>query len=495
MPPDSHVDALLAQAAQLARAGQARAAIDAYQRALSWRPESPNSWYNLARLLRRVRRYDDALAAYQQALNHHADQPEEVHLNRAVILADHLARPVDAERELHTALKLNPRYLPALLNLGNICEHRGDASGAIGHYSRALFIDPYNALALSRLSSIQPLSGAADPLIQRLRQAIARPNAQASERADLSFSLGAALDKVSAYDDAFAAYQAANAASRDMSPGLRYDRQAHEQMVDQLIKAFPRAVKREGKPPTTTPGLIFICGMFRSGSTLVEQILASHSQVTGGGELDLLPVLVQQHLPGLFGPAQPIDPAVTERMRERYLATVRGLHPNAITLTDKRPDNFLYIGLIKSMFPEAKIVHTRRHPIDNGLAVYFLHLSHAMPYALDLADIGHWFGQHNRLMRHWKQLYGSDIQEVDYDALVNDPDTQLRQLLAGVGLGWEDACLNFHRQPSVNKTASVWQVRQPLYTSSSGRWRHYERYLGPLIDELKKQLGDQFPAN
>jgi tetratricopeptide (TPR) repeat protein len=488
VPPDSHVDALLAQAAQLARAGQVRAAIDAYQRALSLRPASPNSWYNLARLLRRVRRYDDALVAYQHALDHHAEQPEEVHLNRSVILAEHLGRPADAERELHTALKLNARYVPALLNLGNICEHRGDASGAIGHYSRALFIDPYNAVALARLSTIQSLSGTAEPLIQRLRQAIARPTAQASERS----SLGAALDKVGAYDEAFAAYQAANAASREMSPppGVRYDRQANERQVDHLISTFPQAASHDSKP-AGAPRLVFVCGMFRSGSTLIEQILASHSQVTGGGELDLLPVLVQQHLPDLYSRSQTIDAEVIARMRERYLATARRLHPNATVLTDKRPDNFLYIGLIKAMFPDAQIVHTRRHPIDNGLAVYFLHLSHAMPYALDLADIGHWYGQYNRLMQHWKRLYGADIHDVDYDALVGDPVPQLQGLLAGLGLRWEDACLNFHRQPSVVKTASVWQVRQPLYTRSSGRWRHYERYLGPLIDELRLQLGDQ----
>ncbi|MEK8032629.1 sulfotransferase [Ideonella sp. DXS29W] len=493
MPPDSHVDALLAQAAQLARAGQARAAIDAYQRALALRPASPNSWYNLARLLRRVRHYDEALAAYQKALDHHADQPEEVHLNRAVILVDHLARPVDAERELHTALKLNPRYVPALLNLGNICEHRGDASGAIGHYSRALFIDPYNALALARLSTIQPLSGPDDPLIQRLRQAVTRQNAHPAERADLGFSLGAALDKVEAYDDAFAAYRAANAASRESAaPGSGYDRAAHERLVDRLISMFPTSAPRTGTQggPASGAGLIFVCGMFRSGSTLVEQMLASHSKVTAGGELDLVQVLVQQHLPDLGERDLPITPAVIERMRERYLATASRLHPNAIYLTDKRPDNFLYIGLIKAMFPDAHIVHTRRHPIDNGLAVFFLHLSHSMPYALDLADIGHWYGQYSRLMQHWKTLYGDDIHDVDYDALVTDPAPVLRRLLGSLGLKWEDACLNFHQQPTVVKTASVWQVRQPLYTRSSGRWHHYEKYVGPLVDELRHQLGD-----
>ncbi|WP_374566436.1 sulfotransferase [Ideonella sp.] len=491
MTPEASVDALLAQAAHLARIGQVREAIVAYQKALEQRPASPNSWYNLARLLRRVRRFDDALQAYQHALDHKADQPEEVHLNRAVILADYLARPVEAEKELRTALALNPRYVPALLNLGNICEHRRDRSGAIAHYSRALFLDPYNALALSRLTSIQPLSRADDPLILRLKQAIARPGAQAAERADLGFSLGSALDKIAAYDDAFAAYQAANEASRQSAPppGVRYDRQANEQMIDNLIRSFPQAA-----PPRQVtegpPQMVFVCGMFRSGSTLVEQILASHSQVTAGGELDVLPALVRQHLPGLGAVAAPVDPAMVIRMRERYLATVRGLHPNATVLTDKRPDNFLYIGLIKAMFPHARIVHTRRHPIDNCLAVYFLHLSHAMPYALDLVDTAHWYGQYHRLMQHWKALYGADIHDVDYDALVQEPEPQIRGLLDGLGLPWESACLDFHRNDTVVKTDSLWQVRQALYTRSSGRWKHYARHLDPLVLELRRQLGD-----
>lgn len=492
MTPEASVDTLLAQAAQLARIGQVRDAIVAYEKALELRPDSPNSWYNLARLLRRVRRFDEALLAYQQALDFKADQPEEVHLNRAVILADYLARPVEAERELRTALALNPRYVPALLNLGNICEHRSDRSGSIAHYSRALFLDPFNALALARLTSIQPLSRADDPLIQRLKQAIARPNAQAAERADLGFSLGAALDKIAAYDDAFAAYQAANEASRQAAPppGVRYDRQAHEQMVDNLIHAFPQPAP-VGKAAESTPQVVFVCGMFRSGSTLVEQILSSHSQVTAGGELDLLPTLVRQHLPGLAGTGAPADTASVARMRERYLATVRGLHPNAIVLTDKRPDNFLHIGLIKAMFPRARIVHTRRHPIDNCLSVYFLHLSHAMPYALELSDVAHWYGQYHRLMQHWKALYGADILDVDYDALVKEPEPQIRSLIGSLGLRWEAACLDFHRKDSVVKTASVWQVRQAMYTRSSGRWQHYARHLDPVVIELRRQLGDE----
>ena len=492
VPSEASVDTLFAQAAHLARVGQVREAIVAYQQALAQRPASPNSWYNLARLLRRVRRFEEALLAYQQALDHKADQPEEVHLNRAVILADYLARPVEAERELRTALALNPRYVPALLNLGNICEHRSDRSGSIAHYSRALFLDPFNALALARLTSIQPLSRADDPLVLRLKQAIARPGAQAAERADLGFSLGAALDKIAAYDDAFVAYQAANTASRETAapPGVHYDRQAHEQLVDNLIHAFPQAVP-VGRAAKGTPQIVFVCGMFRSGSTLVEQILASHSQVTAGGEMDLLPALVRQHLPAITSTGAPADAAVVTRMRERYLATVRGLHPNATVVTDRRPDNFLYIGLIKAMFPHTRIIHTRRHPIDNCLAVYFLHLSHAMPYALDLSDVAHWYGQYHRLMQHWKTLYGPDIHDVDYDALVKEPETQIRGLVDSLGLPWEAACLDFQHNDAMVKTAGVWQAPQALYTRSSGRWRHYAQHLDPLVSELHDHLGEK----
>lgn len=493
MTPEPNVDTLLARADHLSRTGREPEAIDAYQRALQQRPELADGWYNLARLLSRARRYDDALVSYQHALDLCADQPEEVHLNRAVILAENLANPDGAEQELRAALMLNPRYVPAMLNLGNLFEHRGDERLATAQYEAALAIDPHNALALARLSTITPLTDIGDPLILRLKQAIARPGVVAAEHADLGFSLGAALDKVAAYDEAFAAYAAANAASRRIAHPrtVRYDRSAHEQSIERLIEAFPHAQDRTEPPTADTPQLIFICGMFRSGSTLVERVLASHSRVTAGGELDLLPALVKEHLPTLHGSGTRIEPTVIEHLRARYLTAAGALHPNATILTDKRPDNFLHIGLIKAMFPHAKIVHTRRHPIDNCLAVFFLHLSHSMPYALDLADTAHWYGQYRRLMVHWKTLYSDDIHDVDYDALVEAPQPSIERLLASAGLPWEDTCLHFHEVPSLVKTASAWQVRQPLYTRSSGRWKHYAPHLEALVAELRHQLGDQ----
>jgi len=220
--------------------------------------------------------------------------------------------------------------------------------------------------------------------------------------------------------------------------------------------------------------------MFRSGSTLVEQILASHPQVTAGGEIELLPTLAQRHFAPSMAAWPALDPASRQRLRDAYAGALARRFPGAGLVTDKRPDNFLNIGLIKALFPEARIVHTRRDPLDNCLSLFFLHLSQAMPHAHDLLDTAHWYGEHERLMAHWKALYGPDIHELDYDRLVADPQPVVERLLAHCGLPWDDACLAFHLTPTIVRTPSAWQVREPLYTRSSGRWRHYERHLGPL---------------
>jgi hypothetical protein len=220
--------------------------------------------------------------------------------------------------------------------------------------------------------------------------------------------------------------------------------------------------------------------MFRSGSTLAEQILASHPRVSAGGELGLVPAIAGQHLVPSGDAFAPLDTATLERLRRGYLDTVHSLFPAADRITDKRPDNFLSIGLIKALFPEAKIVHTRRNALDNCLSVFFLHLDHSMTYAFDLRDIAHWYRQYERLMAHWKSLYADSIHDVDYDALVTDLRPAVERLLAYCDLPWDDACLSFHQTRTIVKTPSAWQVRQPLYTRASGRWRHYEKHLGEL---------------
>lgn len=462
-------------------AGRVPQAIAAYEALLHVTPGLPDDWFNLAYLQRQHRDFQAALDSYARALALGAAGPEEIHLNRAVILAEDLRREGDAMAELERALVLAPRFLPALVNLGNLHEQRGERAQAQVRYEQALAVEPNHALALARLVNLRHFQSSDDVLIQRLRQALRVRGRHPAEHADLAYALGKALDEVGAYDEAFAAYTHANQAAR-VSYGrapLRYAREAHEQLVDALIRqslqpAHPPAIDQDAPA-------VFICGMFRSGSTLIEQILSSHPGVTAGGEIDLLPTLARQHLlPLLAQPDQPLPAELAGRMRREYRDGVAARFPGVALLTDKRPDNFLFIGLIKQLFPDAKILHTRRAVLDNCLSVFFLHLGPSMAYALDLEDIAHWYRQYRKLMAHWQSLYGDDIHDVDYDALVADPRPQIEAALAHCGLGWDEACLNFHASSSSVATPSNWQVRQPLYQRSSGRWRNYERQLGPL---------------
>ena len=490
MMADPRTEQLLQRASQLRRAGRVAEAITAYEQLLALRPDLPESWYNLGWLQRQARRFPEALDAYRQALDRGVNEPEEVHLNRGVILADHLGRSDDAQAELEQALAINPGYVPALLNLGNLHEDRGRRAEARAAYQRALAIEPENRLALARLAGIAEIAGPDDPIIARLQEALAQSELTDTDKADLGFALGRVLDAAGRYDEAFAAYAAANGASRaSLGPDFRgYDRSAQERLIDRLIAAFPKR-SEAARPPS--PGRrseerspIFICGMFRSGSTLVEQILAMHSRVTAGGELDLLPSLIGEALQPYPEAAAKADADAFDRLRRAYLDRVRTIHPDADIVTDKRPDNFLHIGLIKMLFPEAKIVHTVRNPADNVLSIWFLHLDPGMAHAFELDDAAHWYRQYRRLMAHWKALYPDDIFDVDYDGLVAEPQPAIAALLRFCGLEWEEACLAFHRATNAVRTASAWQVREPLYRRASGRWRNYAAHLAGLRETL-----------
>ncbi|QXQ05112.1 sulfotransferase [Sphingosinicellaceae bacterium] len=471
------VQALLGNASGLFRAGFVAETIAAYEKLLAREPNLPDSWFNLAISQRRARQPEAALASYQRALDLGISGPEEVHLQRGVIFSDDLGRSDAARAELEAALAIDPDYVPALLNLGNLHEDYGEREPAHQAYEHALALEPELPLALARLAGLATIKGSDDALLGRLRDALSRPDANLVDRADLGFALGAALDRVGDYDAAFGAYQVANRASREFAAnaGLRYDREAQARLVDRLIEVFPAKVDRPvGEAGAQSP--IFICGMFRSGSTLTEQILARHSRVVAGGELGALPTLVLEHLVPYPESVASVSGEELAMLRDEYLAKVGGRHPAGTVLTDKRPDNFLHIGLIKTLMPDARIVHTTRATLDNCLSVYFLHAAPELAYATALEDIVHYDREHQRLMDHWRAAYPGDIFELDYDRLVADPAATVDALVAFCGLEAEPGMLDRPATPQVVRTASNWQVRQPLYRGSSGRAQHYSRH-------------------
>ena len=476
---NTDVEQLSNRASAALRAGRIEEGIAAHRELLAIRPQLPDAWYNLARLERFAHRYEDALASYAEALERGAARPEEIHLNRAVILSEHLNRVDEAEAELEAAIAANPDFVDARLNLGNLHEDRGAVAQARDAYEAVLAVAPANGRAQARIATIDIFEGQAPRAVDRLRAALALPGLGSKDGAQMQFALGNALDATGKYDEAFAAYREGNALRRDAVP-YRYDPAAIERLIDSIIAAFPEPALA---PPAPSEPPIFLCGMFRSGSTLAEQILGRHSRVTAGGELEFLPALVARNLqpfPAAFTEASPEERAA---LRDEYLASVQKLHPGAEVVTDKRPDNFLYIGLIKSLFPRAKIVHTCRDPLDNILSVYALDFEDRITYSFDLADAAHWYGQYRRLMAHWKSLYSGDIHDFDYDRTVADPEPEVRGLLEFCGLPWEEQVLK-SSETSIVRTASAWQVRQPLHQRSSGRWRNYEPYLAGVRGAL-----------
>lgn len=481
---------MMREAMELDRNGRAAEAIAAYLRLLDTWPGLPNCWYNLGLLQRQAGEYSAALASYKEALERNVAHPEEVHLNRGVIFSDYLQQYEAAEREINTALALNPGYFPAFINLANLHEDLGRREQAAQVYERMLALAPESPQVLARYAGLKTFTSVDDPLIGRLRRALAQPGISAADSASVEFALGRALDACEAYDAAFDAYRSANRHSRE-SVGREfrdYNLALAERLVDRLIAAFPAASESATAQRPSSPDPIFVCGMFRSGSTLAEQLLAGHPQVQAGGELNFLPQAVQTRLAPFPESLESLSPGLLEALAEEYLDMLRGLFPNATRVTDKRPDNFLYIGLIKRLFPGAKIIHTTRDALDNCLSMYFLHLDQSMSYALDLMDIGHHYVQYRRLMAHWKTLFGADILDLNYDALVRDPQQVVGQMLAFLGLGWNDGCLSVPPGGRAIRTASVWQVREPVYQRSSGRARNYARQLNDLREYLKQMV-------
>lgn len=486
----ARTDALRARAEALLEAGRHQEAILAYRELLAVSPQFADGWFNLAYLLQTTGQFVDAVACYERAIDFGVGGAEEAWRNKALILAEQLARPQEAEGALRSAVLCNDRYIPAWIDLGRVAEQMGRRDEASASYERALSIDPSHALALTHLANVKKAKSAGDPLVARLREAASDTHRPVADRAALGFALGKALDEAGAYDEAFLAYSRANQASRATAPpGWRgYDRPAWESWLRRLPEWFGGDQESPQPPDPQEPRLVFICGMFRSGSTLVETILSSHPEVTAGGELDLIPRVGQDLWAHVGKGGIPRDARALAAAREYYLRSVGTLYPGARVFTDKRPDNFLHVGLIKRLFPAAKIIHTVRDPLDTCLSVFFTHFDLSQTYASDLLDIAHWYQLYEELMSKWKTQYGADILDVSYEALISDPQAQIAQILRFVGLDWDDACVDFHQAKRSVQTPSVWQVRRPLYSSSCGRWRHYRSHIAPLAAALGRPI-------
>jgi tetratricopeptide (TPR) repeat protein len=439
-------------------------------RLIERRPELAEAHYNLALLLKKQKDYANAMLAYERSILLGIDRVHEVYTNMGV-LASEMRRP-DLTREFfERAIKLEARYIPALFNLAGHYEEMGEREQAVRLFHEILDIDPQHWDSLARLAYATRVTDKDDPLISALRSAVNSDMTDKLAHEGLYFALGKALDDVGEYDDAFATYKAANDLGR--SRNVPYDDVVNEDAFDQLIE-WCDADWISNVTSSSAAAPIFICGMFRSGSTLAEQVLAAHPSVTAGGELDILPWLLARDMSPYPQHLQDAVPEELEKLASEYVSKQEELFPGAVNVTDKRPDNNAHMGLIKAMFPAAKIVYTKREPLDNCLSVYFQQLGGNLSYATDLENIADYYKQQERLFEHWQACFGKNIFVLNYDDMVRTPEPVLRELLEFLGLEWDERCLQFQDSENQVKTTSAWQAREELHTDSSGRWRNYE---------------------
>lgn len=381
-------------------------------------------WVNCGNIQRELRRYEEAISDYQRALRVHDDHPL------------------------------------ALLNLALVYEERGDRHRAEALYGSLLENDPRHPVALTNLTYMRRIESSDDQLLRKLRR-YARYADRTFDDALVLFALGKALDDLGSWKDAFATYERANRIA-SVHDG-EFDRAAYSDRVDTIIRR-----SRDRAIPNRRRG-VFVCGMFRSGSTLLERILGAHPRLVPGGEMRFFTTS---------------DSAVAED----YLDYVSERFPDEDRIViDKSPENLLHVGRILTAFPEARILITDRHPLDVILSNYFQPFAPGRPWSTDLHHIVHVHRQYRRLSQHWLKLFPENVLSVRYESLVKDTQTTIKACLEFLGLPWDSSCVDFAGSDNPVNTGSLWQVRQPLYERSIGRWKHYREGLGEIEAEMSEE--------
>lgn len=358
-----------------------------------------------------------------------------------------------------------------LMQLGRhaLAESWFERARALGHDRNEVAVEIIQARKIrpedrSWIDALASASDTGDPLHDRARE----------------FALGKAYDDLGQYDLAFGYVEHANQRVRAQVP---YDPAAYAAYIDRLISLFDATSWASMDAGSRSDLPVFIVGMPRSGTTLVEQIVSAHPDIAGAGELVYWGRAAQRVIQGL--PRQ-WNAALASRLAEDYLAVLGGVNGQALRITDKMPDNYHYLGLIHAVFPRARIVHCRRHPLDTCLSIFFQNFTFEHAYKWDLDSLASHYHQYERLMAHWRQvLPPGTLHEVRYEDLVGDPEGESRRLMTFLDLDWRSEQLEFHQQERHIYTASQWQARQPVYKSSKERWRRYEKHLAPLLSLLK----------
>lgn len=524
--PYAAADSLSNLGIALRAQGKLDEAIAAFRQAIRVKPDVALFHFNLGAMLHERRRFDEAVVAYRQAIQIKSDYAES-YSNLGTALRD-LGQLEEAIAVQRQAIELKPNFASAHCNLGAALYDQGRLEEAVAAYRQAIILKPNFDVAHGNLGAalielgrsseahsslehairlaprnikhrrylgeLEPYASG-DPRLAGLEQ-LARDAAQLAvdDRIELHFALGKAYDDIGRHAEAFRQWRDGNALKRQL---VAYDEAATLGVLDRIRSVFTpdlmRARQKAGHPSSVP---VFIIGMPRSGTTLVEQILASHPQVFGAGELKHFSAAMKG-IRARFGSSKSFPEIVLSmtdtdfrELGARYLAEIEKLAPAAKRIIDKRPTNFQVAGLIHLALPNAFIIHTIRDPIDTCLSCFSKLFTDKQVQTYDLAELGRYYHNYQKLMAHWEHLLPvGRILDVRYEDIVTDLEGQARRIIAHCGLDWDPRCLTYYKTERPIRTASVLQVRQPIYNNAIGRWRAYEPFLGPLMAEFTMRAG------
>ncbi|HEY6451431.1 MAG TPA: tetratricopeptide repeat protein [Steroidobacteraceae bacterium] len=467
--------------------GRLEEALASYARALRIRPDFAEAHDNLGFVLRDLGRLDEAVACFRRAIHIRPDfAMAHSHLGIALRLQ---GRTQEAQSSCRTALELDPHLAATLIVLAETHADQGEFSAAEALFRRAIALEPDSPEAWAGIPRLRRMTRQDGDWLAQAQRVVAQ-SLPPRQEVPLRYALGKYFDDVQEFESAFEQFRRANELTTRYRGG--HDQRGLTRAVDGLIGTFDRQwlrSVRDAGSGTMSTRPVFIVGMLRSGTTLAEQILASHPAVFGAGELTFWSTAASRHAPAAFAGAA--SASLLRRLAGEYLQELERLSPEALRVIDKMPANFLHLGVIHAALPNARFIHLRRHPIDTCLSIYFQHFEAGHSYANDLADLAHAYGEYRRIMAHWRLVLPRDVLlELPYEELVAGLEAWSRTMLDFIGLPWDPRCLEFDRTARTVITASKWQVRQKISSASVGRWRHYEPFIGPLralIDEPAPQ--------
>jgi tetratricopeptide (TPR) repeat protein len=513
----SNVSQLLSKGIALQKMGQLRPAQECYQAILDSDPSQPDALHMMGLIALEAMRISPAVAMLKRAVAHKPADPgllgsyaealiqdnepvtAERMLRRALKLApDHptllcalarceskLGRHEDAKQIFETLIARDPGFPAALIGYANLLLQLGSREEAREYFRKAVDLGIAPARALAGLAQCQVFESA-PPELAEIKTLLNRPTLRVSEIVGLRRAAAKICNDIGRFDEEF---EHTSSVKRTLGPsGDNTNYAARYRGIREIFTAEFFATRRDFGSLSSLP--IFIVGMPRSGTTLVEQILASHPEVAGGGEIGIgrnVAVSLGFGSGEEKGFARRVT-AVTRREiaahADNALATMARFSTSAARVTDKFPHNFEVLGLIALLFPRAKIIHCRRAPLDTCVSCFLTPLNDSHSYAESLVALGEYYREYFSLMTYWREALPVSILDVDYESLVSNLEEQSRRIIAFSGLSWDPACIDFQSARRAVDTASHSQVRQPIYDSSVGRWRHYEKHLEPLFAAL-----------